>query len=270
MPFTHLPSTIAPAAAPGAACPADPRTARAPVVLPVLIILAVLGVAPLPAQAVLHACYRPESGSAYRIKVAGAPSACVQATHIAFSWSDPGPQGPAGPDGAPGAEGPAGPPGPPGPPAPQGPPGPPGAQGPPGAAGSDGPAGPPGPPGPAGPQGKVGPAGSPGPQGIAGLPGLPGPAGPPGNLNLSRVGIVQASQAVPFGQIATLEVWCNPGEVRLGGGMQGAVRALEVRASRPVYDVATQRQGWSASIVSIPQFPASTTLTVYALCALAF
>jgi len=235
-----------------------------------LLALAVLAPATASAQTVLHACYRPESGSAYRIKVAGAPSACVQATHVAFSWTDPGPAGPAGPDGPPGAQGPDGPPGPPGPPAPQGPPGPAGAQGAQGAPGIDGPAGPQGPPGPPGPPGKAGPAGPPGPPGIPGLPGLPGPAGAPGNLNLSRVLVAQASQAVTLGQMATVVAWCNPGEVRLGGGMSGAVRALEMRGSHPVVDAATQRQGWSATIIAIPQLLGSTTLTVYALCALAY
>ncbi|MDF1505603.1 tail fiber domain-containing protein [Roseisolibacter sp. H3M3-2] len=55
-------------------------------------ILALAAAATLPtaahAQKVLHACYVPASGTVYRIKEANTAQACLQPSHVAFSWTD--------------------------------------------------------------------------------------------------------------------------------------------------------------------------------------
>jgi hypothetical protein len=61
----------------------------------------------------IEACYVPASGTIYRVNTAqspaaGAPSACLNVTHVRFTWSQQGPvgaTGPAGPQGAPGTVG---------------------------------------------------------------------------------------------------------------------------------------------------------------------
>lgn len=64
------------------------------------------------ASQTLYACYVPSSGTVYRVKTPNAPTACVDASHVEFSWNGEGPPGaagPAGPTGQTGAQGPAGP-----------------------------------------------------------------------------------------------------------------------------------------------------------------
>jgi len=65
--------------------------------------------APAPPSAqvsdLIRACYVPVSGTMYRVAVTGAPSACLDASHIAFSFPSSAVQGPAGPAGAAGAAG---------------------------------------------------------------------------------------------------------------------------------------------------------------------
>ena len=61
------------------------------------------------AQATLTGCYVPNSGTVYRIKAAGLPSACHSKNHVEFTWSLQGPQGLTGPAGPTGPQGPTGP-----------------------------------------------------------------------------------------------------------------------------------------------------------------
>ena len=49
------------------------------------------------AQATLSGCYVPNSGTVYRIKAAGLPTACHSKNHVEFTWSLQGPPGPVGP-----------------------------------------------------------------------------------------------------------------------------------------------------------------------------
>lgn len=54
----------------------------------VVTVLAVLGLAsPAMAQETFHACYVPEVGAVYMIKLEGLPQACLDATHVEFSWT---------------------------------------------------------------------------------------------------------------------------------------------------------------------------------------
>lgn len=58
----------------------------------------------------IDACYVPISGTIYRIDTqtspaAGAPRACLNVTHVRFTWNQQGPAGPAGPSGPPGPPG---------------------------------------------------------------------------------------------------------------------------------------------------------------------
>lgn len=188
------------------------------------------------AQATIYACYMPTSGWIYRTSVSGAPTACLQPTHIAFSWVDTGPPGSlgiSGPTGPAGAVGPQGPQGPPAPPGPSGPPGPQGAAGgagAPGPTGVAGPAGPVGPPGPQGPTGLQGLAGPQGPRGPRGASGTPAP-----NLGPSTVVREVVTKSLPNG-IQSVTVYCPSRHLALGGGSdivnQGGFLALI--ASYPV------------------------------------
>ena len=54
---------------------------------------------------ILTACYVPDVGVVYRIKETGLPGACMETTHVEFTWNM---EGPAGPQGAPGTQGAAG------------------------------------------------------------------------------------------------------------------------------------------------------------------
>lgn len=198
-------------------------------------------------EAVLYACYVPESGTVYRIKAPGLPDTCRSDDHVPFSWGAVGPQGPRGPAGKAGPEGPrgsagprgdaglVGPVGPPGATGALGPAGPPGLaggagpqgpQGPMGAGGAPGPAGPQGPQGPMGADGAPGPTGSTGPIGTVGEQGLPGPQGPsgpqgapgpPGVLNLVARETVSPI-ATGFDDEKEIFVRCEPGEIPLWVG----------------------------------------------------
>jgi hypothetical protein len=57
----------------------------------------------------VHACYVPATGTIYRIKMPGLPSACAASSHVEFSWlggsGATGPTGATGPSGAAGATG---------------------------------------------------------------------------------------------------------------------------------------------------------------------
>lgn len=82
-----------------------------------LLVVSVIGGALLVASAVgnaasaqaaadpLYACYVPSSGTVYRIRTTNAPPACVDPTHVAFSWNTAGPKGDAGVAGGPGSPG---------------------------------------------------------------------------------------------------------------------------------------------------------------------
>src|SRR5690606_31614934 len=78
--------------------------------LPVLASFALAGARPALAQETppqtIEACYVPATGTVYRIKAPGLPTACLSSSHVAFSWNLAGPAGPAG---EPGPEGPAAP-----------------------------------------------------------------------------------------------------------------------------------------------------------------
>lgn len=73
------------------------------------IVLLGLTTTEVTAQATLTGCYVPNSGTVYRIKAAGLPSACHSKNHVEFTWSLQGPQGLTGPAGPTGPQGPAGP-----------------------------------------------------------------------------------------------------------------------------------------------------------------
>jgi len=159
----------------------------------------------------LYACYVPESGTIYRIRIPSGRQSCASSSHVEFSWNNTGPAGPSGAAGPPGAAGPAGATGPQGIAGPPGIPGAPGPEGPRGAAGPPGAQatseGPPGPPGPQGPAGETGPAG---PEGPAGPQGPPGPKGPPG---LSGIELIVRSTFA-----RELSVQCPAGKAALNAG----------------------------------------------------
>lgn len=233
-----------------------------------------LGCAPLVALEAqqVHACYRPETGTVYRIKAAGFPAVCKQSSHVEFSWALTGPTGPAGPAGAPGIAGPPGPPGPQGQSAQSGPAGP---NGPPGVAGSEGPTGPAGAAGAAGPQGPagtIGPPGALGRPGPQGLTGARGPSGPPGPLGTSRARLstVAGFAATLAGSVVT--AWCLPNEIAVSGGVSGVGTSgggplptfgfHQLRVSLPAEEPG--RSGWTGGVLS-GWLPA-TSFTVYAVC----
>src|SRR5687768_8957209 len=77
----------------------------------ILLVLFLSLAAPASAQTTtdtLHACYVPSSGTVYRIKSISAPTGCVDATHVQFSFNAKGPAGDVGPTGATGPKGEAG------------------------------------------------------------------------------------------------------------------------------------------------------------------
>ena len=82
---------------------------RAPLALLVLMIVLAAGAAPIyaqaPADSILHACYVPNTGTVYRIKLEDTRQACASDKHVQFSWNAVGPVGPQGPQGIPGASG---------------------------------------------------------------------------------------------------------------------------------------------------------------------
>lgn len=61
---------------------------------------------------VYHACRVPEVGVLYMIKDNGLPEACLDPSHVEFSWTEGGTEGPQGPQGDQGPAGPEGPAGP--------------------------------------------------------------------------------------------------------------------------------------------------------------
>jgi hypothetical protein len=210
----------------------------------------------------VYACYVPLTGTVYRIKAQGAPSACFKLrgtragqtdrSHVEFSWLKSG-SGTVGPMGPAGPEGPAGP---------QGETGPAGPAGPQGEPGPAGPAGETGPAGPAGPQGVAGPAG---PAGAAGATGAQGPAGPKGDPGLSDWRIHQWSVVVPVGG-NSFTILC-PGTLKpLGGGWSGAdqtVLNLGVRKNMPFNNGIGA--GWTVDFAN--SSGATSPVTLYVVCA---
>ena len=86
--------------------------------LMVAILALTPGSARAQAAAVMYACYVPNSGTVYRIKLSDTKQECASHQHVQFSWNASGPAGatgPAGPQGvaglpgSPGAVGPTGP-----------------------------------------------------------------------------------------------------------------------------------------------------------------
>ena len=79
-----------------------------------------------------------------------------------------------------------------------------------------------GPAGPAGPQGEKGEKGDARATGPQGPQGIPGPHGPAGTLAGAQLYVVEHSVAsesyMPGQNQATLAVWCNEGDIPLGGG----------------------------------------------------
>jgi len=227
-------------------------------------VVVILGPRTLAAQsAPIQACWVPPTGVIYRVGVPGAPASCTHATHVPFSWNNPGPPGAAG---QPGATGPQGAPGPAGPPGPgggaPGPVGPAGPDGPPGPAGPDGNAGPAGPAGPSGPPGATGPAGPAGPAGPKGPSGGPGAMGPVGGLASTALRAVQVNYTVPSG-ISEKPALCLTSEVPVGGGMtQGANTVVRLISSRPDPVLATAT--WWFGIENSGGY--NETITVEVLC----
>jgi len=195
-----------------------------------------------------------------------------------------GPQGPAGPPGPKGDTGAAGPEGPKGETGAQGPAGPTGATGPAGPAGATGPIGPVGPAGPQGPQGPkgdtgaAGPAGPQGPAGATGPQGPQGPVGPQGVPGVNGVSglervFVDLTQTVSAagGQLAFL-AQCPAGKKAVGGGHEAngsGGGSLVMVGSHPHEVVSTGWYGWRVVLRNNTNSNLSTTVRVYALCALA-
>lgn len=63
---------------------------RGPLAVAALLLTASLGASKLEAQTTFTACRVPDVGAIYMIGVSGAPSACLDASHIEFSWTEGG------------------------------------------------------------------------------------------------------------------------------------------------------------------------------------
>jgi hypothetical protein len=123
-------------------------------------------------------------------------------------------------------------------------------------AGPQGPQGPAGPRGPEGPPGARGAEGATGARGAEGARGPQGPQGPAGATNVTvRTGPTQGGDA---------EVFCNPGEVAVGGGGGPTNPSTELtflRYSRPVQDSGTPT-GWSVLIEDVNGNPSQSVQAV--------
>lgn len=104
--------------------------------------------------------------------------------------------------------------------------------------GSGGQSGQPGPMGPQGQEGAMGPAGPMGPEGPAGPMGPEGPQGPPGPAGDGSGGtamtfyrLYTSAEANPD---AFPRVWCNDGDLAVGGGYAGVDESSHVESSVPV------------------------------------
>lgn len=62
-------------------------------------------------QTVYYACYVPDVGAIYMIKIAGTPSSCLSTNHVEITWNEEGPRGLQGEQGDQGIQGALGPPG---------------------------------------------------------------------------------------------------------------------------------------------------------------
>jgi hypothetical protein len=131
----------------------------------------------------------------------------------------------------------------------------------------EGPAGASGPAAPEGPQGPAGATGEPGPAGPAGPQGETGPAGPAGPPGVSGWEQRTAFATVPAGGTASAVVRCTTGKQVFGGGFLAPGTGTSVVESHPATVSPGQNPGW---IVWARNSSASeSTLTVYALCAIA-
>jgi len=182
---------------------------------------------------ILYGCYKKENG---QLRLVNSTDQCLP-SEMPISWNQKGAAGPQGPEGPAGAQGSGGL---------QGSAGPPGTAGPQGSAGLPGPAGP---PGPVGPQG---PTGLPGLTGIQGPKGQQGPAGPTGMEVTYTKENIQAIAGVPY---ATLDVFCDSGDMVISGGcdINDLNYPWALQRTLPLLNVATAddprnpRDGWSCT-----------------------
>ena len=214
-------------------------------------------------SATIHACVDRKNG---QVRIVPAGESCRN-SEAATQWNAEGPAGPAGPrgDSGPagkqGSAGPAGQSGDPGPAGPQGDPGAAGPQGEVGPAGSQGevgPAGPSGAPGPAGPQGATGPAGP---------PGDAGPVGPAGTPGVSGWEQKTTFATLPANGVTSTVVRCSAGKQVLAGGFASPGPGASIVESHPASTTGGLNPGWM--VAARNSAGADTTLTVYAICAIA-
>jgi hypothetical protein len=181
------------------------------VLLPVVVLVAVAGVAVAQDDAEISACVNQRTGL---VRVVAAGEDCRN-SEVPLVWGIQGPQGAPGPQGPVGPQGPIGPEGPRGEQGPQGIQGETGRQGPAGPQGPQGPVGLTGPEGPPGVQGDTGPQGIPGPTGPEGPKGEQGPQGPTLRFYQRRlVGSICRSC------LDWVSVSCDPGDLATGGGWE--------------------------------------------------
>jgi len=205
-------------------------------------------------SATIHACVDRKNG---QVRIVAAGDGCRN-SETALRWNAEGPPGPAGP------QGPVGPAGQPGGPGPAGPQGQAGAAG---SPGDTGPAGPSGDPGPAGPQGEPGPAGPKGDAGPAGPQGDAGPAGPAGTPGVSAWEQKTTSVTLPANGVTSTVVRCSAGKQVLAGGFASPGTGASIVESHPASTTGGLNPGWM--VAARNSAGADTTLTVYAICAIA-
>jgi len=190
-------------------------------------------------------------GRSHKHCVRGVVDTCVRTSPAACPSviGTIGPTGPTGPQGEQGATGL---------------PGPPGSAGPPGAAGSIGP------PGPLGPPGSIGPVG---PTGATGPPGATGPTGP--SAPPLQVVIKQLSQnfgRARGGQIISVTVPCDPGQIVLAGGAVPSITggvASDIARVHLLISGPDSIATWKAAstVTATLSQTADLTYTAFALCA---
>jgi Collagen triple helix repeat (20 copies) len=125
-----------------------------------------------------------------------------------------------------------------------------------------GPQGPQGPQGPAGPRGAEGPPGARGAEGATGARGAEGARGPQGPQGPAGATNVTVRTGPPQGGPA--EVFCNPGEVAVGGGgfpIDPSTELTFLRYSRPNEDSGTPT-GWSVLIEDVNGNPSQAVRAV--------
>ena len=239
-----------------------PRTAVALAIIVPIVGTATWVAASEDGPARIQACVEHHSG---QLRIASPGGRC-RPNESSLGWNVAGPTGPRGDAGKPGPAGPAGAVGDTGPAGPAGPAGPLGDTGPAGAVGDAGPAG------PAGPAGATGDPGAVGPQGEPGGAGNPGPAGAPGTPGVSEwEQVVSAAVSLPTGGMKSAVARCPAGKQVFGGGFASAGAGAAMAESRPVFGPVTgdsrSTPGWIVWARN-PSGP-DTTLTAYALCAIA-